>query len=73
MSKGPGEGGSERSNDEGGVHSSYGWNDGDGVNHRESYDTDSEGNVKNYHYVQSDDDGSKMVYNYHTGEWEDKS
>lgn len=72
MSKGPGEGGSETSNDQGGVHDSTGWSE-DGISHRESYNTDKDGNITDYHYVQHDGQGTKLVYDYHTGEWIDKS
>lgn len=54
-------------------HNTQYWNDGDGTAHRESYDYDGQGNVSGLRYVQSDRYGSKLVYNYHTEQWEDHS
>jgi len=54
-------------------HNTHYWNDGDGITHRESYDYNGQGDIRDLHYGESDRYGSEIVYNYHTGEWEDHS
>ena len=55
-----------------GHNTSY-WNEGDGVTHRESYDYNRNGDIRDLHYGERDQYGSHITYNYHTGQWEDHS
>ena len=74
MAGGPNEGGTDNQDVGGGLSKdSHGWTDNDGTHHRESVTYDRDGDVHDYHYVQHDNEGSKMVYDYLTGEWKDKS
>lgn len=52
-----------------GDHTSMFWKDEGDVNHRVSFDDGG----KNEHYVQTDSEGTKLIYDYNSGQWIDKS
>lgn len=53
-------------------HNTTYWNE-NGITHHESYDYDSQGNIRDLHYGQQDNRGSELAYNYHTDRWQDRS
>lgn len=52
-----------------GNHTGMHWTDEGGINHRVSWDD----NGRNEHYTQTDGQGTKLIYDYETGRWIDKS